>query len=303
MKLHRRFSITVEKIRGYDLHLTARAYALPGEYDGLRARIPMFLEEDVVVAEVSQVSDEKLLITCFSRKNVRKDLVEEKVKEVLAFNEDLSKYHEVIKSDPVLKLVASELRGMRMRGASSLWNAVLISICQQNASFKQGWGMYRNLVYNMGLKVFLEPGEYLAIAPTPSMVLEQGLNKLKEQKLGYRAHYVLEAAKVFVNEELEDEIREERNDEKAYSVIKRVKGLGVYSGRLALLLAHRRYSLTPLDRWTIRILSEVYARKKLSLTEAEKVAKEVWGPWSGLSVYFMTIVLDAEVISSALKRA
>ncbi|RLE49416.1 MAG: hypothetical protein DRJ31_04970 [Candidatus Methanomethylicota archaeon] len=301
MILHRRFSIIVEPAEGYDFHLTARAYALPGEYDGVKARIPIFEKNSLAIAEVTCLSDGKLSVTCYSNTNIEKSFVEEKVRHVLAFDEDLSEYHAIIRGDPVLNAISSKFKGLRMKGVSNLWNAMLIAFCQQNASFKQGWRMYRNIVYNMGLKVGLEGGVSVFVTPSPAMVVEQGLAKLREQGLGYRANYVLEAAKVFVEEESFEEKLSEV-DVEAYAAIKKIRGLGVYSGRLALLLAQRRYSLTPLDRWTIRILSEIYAKKRLSLTEAEEEAKRLWGKWSGLSVYFMTIVLDAEVISKALQR-
>ena len=62
-------------------------------------------------------------------------------------------------------------------------------------------------------------------------------------------------------------------------------------------MSQRRSCLLPLDGWLERIAREVY--------EPDGVGRglKVRWRWCGLAVFFTTVVLDAEVLSRALRRA
>lgn len=173
---------------------------------------------------------------------------------------------------------------------------MLIAICQQNASFAQGWKMLCRIYKLMGKRVELD-GLTTIIPPTPRDILADSARRLlKEAGLGYRAETIVRVAETIERGLLEGV--EELNDEEAEERLREIKGVGAYTARLALVLSQRRYGLLPLDRWLEKIAREVYR-----LDDVEVGLKTRWGRLCGLAVFFTTVVLDAEVLSKALKRA
>lgn len=63
MKLYKTLTTSVEAVEGYDFHLTARAYALPHEHDGLKARAVSYIDDNPVAAALERASTRALKIT------------------------------------------------------------------------------------------------------------------------------------------------------------------------------------------------------------------------------------------------
>lgn len=227
--------------------------------------------------------------------NCEESLIE-KLKWTLGIYEDLFEFHELASRDPLLSVFAKLFRGWRLRSCD-LWWSLLVAICQQNSSFKQGWRMLHKLVKVYEKEVYVENTPLLR-PPTPLEVLKEP-EKLKKAGLGYRAEIALRVAESIVNDIIKYEDVSKLSIEEAEKTLRRIKGIGSYTARLALMLSTRTYRLPPMDRWLKRIVSVVYS---VSEREAEKYWAEKWGRWAGLASLAVTIVLDAEVLSRALER-
>jgi N-glycosylase/DNA lyase len=55
------------------------------------------------------------------------------------------------------------------------------------------------------------------------------------------------------------------------------------------------------DKWVTAIVSRAYGVEQRERA-VEAFLKSKWGRWAGLAVYAMTIALDAQPLSQALKR-
>jgi N-glycosylase/DNA lyase len=227
--------------------------------------------------------------------NCGEDL-EERLKWTLGVHEDLSEFYELASRDPLLGGFTRIFRGWRLR-SSDLWWSLLVAICQQNASFKQGWRILHELVRVYEKKVTIG-GETILRPPLPSEVLEEP-EKLRKARMGYRSETALRVAGILAKGVVKSEDLFELGIEDAEMLLRRIKGVGSYTARLALILTTRRYELPPVDRWLRRIISVVYG---VSEREAEKYWAEKWSKWAGLASIAVTITLDAEVLSRALER-
>jgi N-glycosylase/DNA lyase len=214
----------------------------------------------------------------------------------LGTREDLSEFYELASRDPLLGGLAEAFTGWRLRSCD-LWWGLLVAVCQQNASFKQGWRMLHELVRACNKRVDLESTQLLR-PPSPREILKEP-EKLRRAGLGYRADTVLRVAEALEAGRLRSEDLARLDLAEAEMALRRIRGVGAYTARLALVLSARRYELPPLDRWLRRITSVVYG---VSEREAEKYWSEKWGRWSGLASVAATIALDAEVLSRALER-
>ncbi len=275
----------------FDFKLTSMVYNFSWWFNG--SKLILVLDDCIVVVGEGR---ESLNAKIYSINGKRKDLDEvlRLVEYVLGLNEDLTEFYSIALRDPILNRVPLKLRGLHVR-ATNPWNAVLISVCQQNASFKQGWRMLYNIYKLMGREIVVE-GTRTIIPPKPLDVLEHGVNALTRASVGYRAKTIIELAKLFAKKpelntwevsvgELEEELLG-------------VKGVGSYTARLVLVLSKRYYKKPPIDRWLKKLIALAYKAEG----REEEVYKSFWGKWSGLAALFTTIVLDAEPLTKAIKR-
>ncbi|HDJ83997.1 MAG TPA: hypothetical protein ENG44_03245 [Desulfurococcaceae archaeon] len=279
--------------KNYDFTLTASAYNFSWWFNGKRLILPM--EDDVVVTVIEDREELIAKIYSFKRKEVNIVYIEDKIRYIIGVDEDLKEFYNIMSRDPILGPSASVLHGLHVR-ATTPWLATVIGVCQQNASFKQGWRMLYNMLSLLGKRVRIENTKTI-IPPKPSDINEDKLNILKEAKLGYRARTVIELAKLFSKEECLNDwsIKPSVLEEKLLNV----KGIGNYTTRLALVLSLRYYEKPPIDRWLKRLIIEAYNVDE-SNVEEEYIKR--WSKWSGLAALFTTIALDAEPLTKALER-
>ena len=219
----------------------------------------------------------------------------ERLEWILSVREDLSGFYRLASSDPLLKMFSSRYRGWRPR-STSLWWSLVIGVCQQNASFWQGWRMLYNIVklYNRRVRVDDEP----ILPPRPVDVLENP-HLLVTAGTGYRSDTIVRIAKAMESGEVNYDRLASRSSIEIESVLKRIKGVGSYTARLSLVLAFRKYDLPPIDRWLKKIIAVVYRVRE---EDAERTWISRWGRWSGLASLVTTIALDAKPLRKALER-
>jgi N-glycosylase/DNA lyase len=217
------------------------------------------------------------------------------LEEVLGLHEDLSSFHTLAKRDPLLGDFVTTYPGWRLRTTSPWW-ALVTGACQQNASFRQGWSMLHRIVLNYGRRLRVGDVEIPA-PPSPRDVVERP-ELLVESGVGYRAKTILNAARAILNGLLGD-LHGVGDPVEVERLLRRIKGVGPYTARLAMALVLRRYELPPIDRWLRRIISVVY---EVDEKYAEEHWSERWGRYAGLASIAVTIALDAEPLTQALER-
>ena len=221
-----------------------------------------------------------------------------KLRWVLGLDENLDEFFEIASNDKLLKGFAKEFRGWRHR-ASDLWWALIVAHCQRNASFKQGWRILHRIVKNYGKYIEIE-GKKVLLPPKPEDILENP-SKLVESGAGFRVGAIIEAAKAFKERRIDVEKLQMLDDETVEDVLENLPQVGSYVARLAMVLGLRRYSLPPVDRWTVAIVSKVYGVNN-NAKDVELFLRRRWGRWAGLAVLALTITLDAEPLRKALDR-
>ncbi len=285
------YTIEIKPREPYSLKYTSMCYATPWDYDGKRTYIPMIIENNKVCS-VLEEKEHKIHLRIYSEKP-DDDIIEKSIlstKHVMALEEDLSEYYSIIRNDPLLHIVYDKLYGIHMRAVSSLWEAAIIGICQQNASFRQGWRMVLNIRKIMGEVIHIkEHNVVLHAFPSPQKVL-RAYNKLDLARVGYRKSIILETAKRFSRGELDD--------------LENIRGVGQYTARIARIIGKRKYDEFPVDRWFARLIPFVYGGKEesWSVKQVELFAKKKWGKWCGLSAIMITIITAAETYSRTMRN-
>ncbi len=276
-----------------DLFRILSVYTLHHWFDGYRARLVLDLEKPIVaIVDV----DGRAEIYASSCNGI--NIYAAKLRWILGFEENLSEFHSIAMHDPLLSRFATEWRGWRLRGCD-LWWALVVGVCQQNASFKQGWSMLLNIVNLYGRAVELDGFGRVVLPPRPEDIAKDP-SKLVEARVGYRAQTIAGIARAFVEKSIPSvEELKKMNSSEIETLLRRLKGVGNYTARLAMALALRRYDLPPIDRWLKTIVSRVYGVEE---RYAENKWVEIWGRWSGLASIALTIALDAAPLREALAR-
>lgn len=215
---------------------------------------------------------------------------------VMGLNEDLNGFRDIARRDPLLEEFVEKYPGWRLR-STSLWWSLVTGICQQNASFKQGWKVLHNIVKNYNKRVLVDGKEVLR-PPDPVEVLSDP-EKLLASGAGFRVRTILNAAKAIVNGSVDLRYVERAPTVEAERELKTIKGVGSYTARLALAFGTRRYELPPVDGWLRKIVSTVYG---IDEHLVEEYWVEKWGKWAALAAIAVTVALDAEPLTAALER-
>ncbi len=293
MEARLRETIELEvKTKPYNFKLTAQTYNFSWWYNGRVLIVPL---ENNVLVKVYESNREEVLVaeTYVVYEDTDTKEVVGGVSEILGLNENLAEFYEYAGRDPLLGKASEVLKGYHVR-TTSLWNALLIGVCQQNASFRQGWRMLYEIYRRLGKPVKIPGYGETLFPPTPRTILERGVEPLIESRTGYRAQTIHRIAKFF---ERTRDLPE--NPLELKKRILEIRGVGEYTARLSLVLSKRYYHEPPIDRWLKKIIITVY---NIDEKEAEQYYRKHWGEWAGLASLLTTIALDAVTLQKALKR-
>ncbi|ALL02022.1 hypothetical protein Pyrde_1979 [Pyrodictium delaneyi] len=281
VKLEKAYETELRHPPGYSLTDTGRLYSFGWMYDGSLVKIELCSGSVAVLRETNNT----IIVEVFAEKGQRcwEDMIG-KIQWMMGLNEDIDDYRKRARDDPLVGGVVETLPGLRLRSCS-IWYAVLVAVCQQNASFRQGWGMLYKLHLLASRRLRTPYGLYLE-TPRPDKL---SYHVLREARLGYRARTVMELARR----------RVEELDCSSVDVIREVHGIGAYSHALTKLLACRDYSSLPLDRWLKRLAAEAY---RVPEPSASSELARRFGKWKGLAALHTTVGFDAEPLRRALER-
>ncbi len=270
-----------------DLDFVLSHYNFSFWYNGWKGYV-IIDEYEPLVAEINTSSNE-YTIWGTGASHCRENL--QKLIEILGLREDLSEFHTRARNDPLIGPFTTKYPGWRLR-TTSLWWAIIIGVCQQNASFQQGWRMLYNIIRLYRRKASIG-GEDVPLPPTPHDISAKP-SLLIDARTGYRAKTIINTAQWFIGD-----YKSTTSDNTTVEELLQIKGIGPYTARLALVLSQRKYDEPPIDRWVKRIVAETYS---VSPDDAEDELVERFDRWAGLAVLVLTIALDAEPLRRALER-
>lgn len=288
VRLEKMYTLVFKPLKPYSFKLTASAYNFNWWFNGSYLVLPLRGSTICILRELNG----EVKCTVYSKSSIDRRIIEDSIAFHMGFYEDLSDFYAKICNDPLLRGVPLKLAGMRLRSTDP-FNALLLAICQQNASFKQGWRMLMNIYDEYCGGVFVN-GLEVKIPPSPLDIVKAGVEGLRSLGVGYRAKTIVEVSQLLSGLNLE-----EMNINDFEERLLKIKGIGQYTSRLTLLFSMRLYTKPPIDRWVSRIVSETY---RVPVSDVDKFYTNYLGSWAGLGIYFLTIVLDAVPLRKAIER-
>jgi N-glycosylase/DNA lyase len=224
------------------------------------------------------------------------------VKAYFGLNDDLMSIYAQINKDSQIGQAIQKFDGLRILRQDP-WECLVSYICATYKNIPAIKRMLQNLAQRFGEKISFDNQEYYAF-PTPERLAEASITDLKKCSLGYRVHYVQQAAKK-VNEN-ESEFAQIRNltYEKAKAKLLGFSGVGLKVADCILLFSMGKLEAFPVDRWINRVILRYYSnyfpqefvskisckQSSLSRAECERLSafgRDYFGKYAGYAQEYL----------------
>jgi DNA-3-methyladenine glycosylase II len=215
---------------------------------------------------------------------------------------DLDQFYEDVKADEIMSALVQRLRGLNSSSTSTVFEALVDSIVEQQISLHVAHSIQRKLVKAFGDVLTIDDEAYYAF-PTPQSLASASVEQLRVCGLGLRkTGYIRNVSRLAESGDLDLEALKDRQDtDEIIRELDRIPGIGIWTAELTVVRGMRRFGVIPADDLGVRrCISHYYCNnRKISGLEARKIA-EKWGRWKGLASFYLIVAkrLGIEVRSS-----
>ncbi|NDL67777.1 DNA-3-methyladenine glycosylase family protein [Anaerotalea alkaliphila] len=158
--------------------------------------------------------------------------------------------------DEHLRRAIGENRGLRLLRQEP-WEMLVTFILSQNNHIPRIKGLVETLCRTYG-KPLEWRGETCWTFPKAKALASATEEELRELRLGFRAPYVLDAARKVHAGEVDLEGVAFLEDREALEALRRIKGVGRKVGDCVLLFGYGRWTVFPADVWVARVMEHCY---------------------------------------------
>jgi DNA-3-methyladenine glycosylase II len=236
--------------------------------------------------ELTAVLDSDRTISPEDQKTIEKTIIK-----IFNLKFDLKPFYQEISSDQVLSRIVGNLYGLKNPTTTTLFEALVDSIVEQQISLKAAHSIENRLIKNFGPVTEINGSQHYAY-PSPEDLALLELSELRECGLSFRkAEYIRDLSFNMVNGDLDLEFLEEL--EKTQDMVEelvKIRGVGRWTAEIAVIRGLGRLDAMPADDIGLRrVISNYYCEgRKINASEARNIAKG-WGPWQGLAAYYLVV--------------
>lgn len=211
------------------------------------------------------------------------------LKHYLALDEDLASVLATFPDDAPLREAMAACRGLRLLRQDA-WEALACFICSSTKQIVQIRQIVRMLRERHGAPVTVPPGAEPAFAfPTPERLAALEERDLRECKLGFRAPYLLAAARRVTSGEMDLAAIRRLPLPEARARLMELHGVGRKVADCALLFGFGFPTAFPVDVWVRVALKRLYfpRARKLSPRRLEEFSAAHFGPNGGYAQQYL----------------
>jgi len=213
------------------------------------------------------------------------------VRRIFNLDLDISPFPAAVRDDPVMSAIARRLRGLKPPRTSTVFEALVDSIIEQQISLAAAHSIEKRVVRTFGDTLEWEGDEYYAF-PAPVRLAEASPEELRACGLSLKkAEYIVGISRRIRDGGLDLENHGPGEDtETIVRELTNIRGVGLWTAELAALRGLSRLDAIPADDLGIRrSISNYYSRvSRIDTEEARRIA-EAWGEWKGLAAYYLLV--------------
>lgn len=241
-----------------------------------------------------------LKVVAQSNEKIKKNDIKKSLMDIFGLNDDLDILYDFLRNDPHLEPTIDFCRGLRLFKAHDVFECLISSISSANCSIlrwnrsirdiKRKWGDE----YNFSSEAFYTFPTPQILATIPEHDLEEMQryeddlpedfvfdNNLQACGVGYRAKYIIQAARI-VQDEIELVELGRMNYEQAFDSILQIPGVGPKVADCVLLYGLGKGEAFPVDVWIKRIVCELYFNgKDISIGKIREFGMRQFGQYAG----------------------
>ena len=213
-------------------------------------------------------------------------LMQQLVSDYFRLDDDLEDIYLCIDTDERIHSAIEEYRGLRIIRQDP-WECLVSFICSANSNIPRISTNMNNLAKHYGDRLQLNGFEGYSFPP-PTTLVEIGESRLRDLKLGFRAKYVAEAAKIVASKNLSLEHLKGLAYNEAKRLLTSIPGVGEKVADCVLLFSLEKLEACPVDRWVRRAMEDWYVNKSnMSYEEIRLFALNKWGPFTGYAQQYL----------------
>jgi DNA-3-methyladenine glycosylase II len=221
--------------------------------------------------------------------------VEGLIRRLFNLDLDLDPFYRATKTDRVLSFLQERLRGLRSPSTATPFQALILSIVEQQISLKAAWSLQGRMIERFGESLTWEGRTYNAFPSTERLALASR-EDLRACGLSYRkSEYVIEAS-ARVADGLDLERLKVLDDQEIIQELSRIRGVGVWTAELTMVRGMQRFDAFPAqDLGLRRAIAHYYHQDiKVSAEEARKTAAP-WKGWRGLAGFYLIMAEQRKI--------
>jgi len=171
-------------------------------------------------------------------------------------DDDLPMIYSKIMKDKHVKAAVNQFRGLRLIKQEP-WECLISYICATNKNIPAIKQMIHNICKRFGRTINFE-GKRFFTFPKPEALAKATLSELRLCKLGYRAEFVLETARIMNKGDFNLEALRTVPYERAKKELMPFPGVGSKVADCVLLFSLDKLEAFPIDVWMKRVILEYY---------------------------------------------
>jgi DNA-3-methyladenine glycosylase II len=288
--------LLLKAVPPFDFGLSASIF--PGgdgrtrEYEAGTYRQALMLGSRAVLVELRSLGSVEEPLLC-ARIEPDRDLaqgaaqIEGVLRRLFNLDLDLASFYQATKADRVLSYLSKSLRGLKSPSTATAFEALILSIVEQQISLKVAWSLQGRMIERFGESLTWEGRTYNAF-PQPEKLALASREDLRACGLSYRkSEYIIEAS-ARVADGLDLEALKVLADQEIIQELCRIRGVGVWTAELTMVRGMQRFDAFPAqDLGLRRTIAHYYHHDRAISAEEARHTAEAWKGWRGLAGFYL----------------
>lgn len=170
------------------------------------------------------------------------------------------------------------------------WETLISFIISQNNNIPRIKKCINSLAETLGEAGGTIDGKVYYNLPTPERLASATIDDLAPCRLGYRAKYLIETAKMVCSEGIEalEELEKEQfSAEETCEALRRYSGVGPKVANCIALFAMGKINSFPIDVWVKKVMNTMYGIAEGDVKAMARFARENFGEYGGIAQQYL----------------
>ncbi len=193
---------------------------------------------------------------------------------------DYEEIKKAVSTNNIMNEAVSFGNGIRIL-RQEFFETLISFIISQRSSIPKIKSSVEKMCSLWGEKIEFE-GEIFHAFPTPEKIASLTEDEVRAIGVGYRAPYIIKAAKAVLNGDIDENELLSSDTQKAREKLLTLYGVGDKVCDCVLLFSLGKYDLFPADVWIKRVMEESFNSK-----DAKKLGESLFGSYSGFAQQYL----------------